>query len=215
MAKGFLHLHTTVIFIFVLLFAFKVALLLLEKKELLSKIRDKKFIDIVLGVLILATGGYLFAIKEPKETWLYVKLVVIIVLIPLGIISMKKENKALAIVTLLGFIYFIGVSYKESLTLVPKPIDVKENVDAESQVQNAEQSLEEKGKAVFETACIACHGTDGKLKLAGAKDLTLSTLNIDERIKLIKNGKGLMQSFEGRLTEEQIKAVATYTTTLK
>lgn len=215
MAKGFLHLHTTAIFLFVLFFAFKVILLLVDKKELLTKLRNKKFIDIVLGVLILATGGYLFALNVEKDTWLIVKLIVVTCLIPLGIVSMKKENKALAMVTLLGFIYFIGVSYTKSLSFSPKKIEIKENVDVESQIQNAEQSLEEQGKAVFETACTACHGTDGKLKAGGAKDLTLSTLSIDERIKLIKHGKGLMQSFEGRLNEDQIKAVATYTTTLK
>lgn len=215
MAKGFLHLHTTVIFLFVIFFAVKVFLLLAGKNEQLSKLRDKKFIDIVLGVLILLTGGYLFAINVEKPTWLTVKLVVVIALIPLGIVSMKKENKALALVTLVGFLYFIGVSYTKSLTFSKPKIEVKENVDAESQVQNETQSVEEKGKAVFETACTACHGVDGKLMAGGAKDITLSKLTVDERIVLITKGKGLMQAFGGSLTEEQIKAVATYTTTLK
>lgn len=215
MAKGFLHLHTTVIFLFVIFFAVKVFLLLAGKNEQLTKLRDKKFIDIVLGVLILITGGYLFAINVEKPTWLIVKLVVVIALIPLGIVSMKKENKALALVTLVGFLYFIGVSYTKSLTFSRPKIEVKENVDAESQVQNAEQSVEEQGKAVFEAACMNCHGTDGKLMASGAKDITLSKLTVDERIVLITKGKGLMQAFGGSLTEEQIKAVATYTTTLK
>jgi cytochrome c553 len=215
MNTGFLHLHTTVVMIFVAIYAYKVFLLVAGKGEQLSKIREKKFIDIVLGVLILITGGYLFAINPLKPTWLIVKLVVIVALIPVGIVAMKKENKALAIVTLLGFLYFIGVSYTKSLTFTKEKIEVKENVEAESQVQNTEQSIEEKGKAVYEAACTACHGTDGKLMAGGAKDLTLSKLSVDERITLITKGKGLMQSFGGRLTEEDIKAVATYTTTLK
>ncbi|HTF81977.1 MAG TPA: SirB2 family protein [Cytophagales bacterium] len=215
MAKGFLHLHTTVIFLFVIFYAIKVGLLLAGNTELLTRLRNKKFIDIILGVLILATGGYLFAINVEKDTWLIVKLVVVLALIPLSIVAMKKENKGLAVLTLLGFMYFIGVSYTKSLGLTPKKIEVKEKVDQESQIQNAQQSVEERGKAVYETACVSCHGPDGKLQAGGAKDLTKSSQDLEQRIRIITKGKGLMQSFEGRLTEDEIKAVATYTTTLR
>ncbi|MFN8437458.1 MAG: SirB2 family protein [Cytophagales bacterium] len=214
MGKGILHLHITVVLVFIAFYAYKVFLLVSGKNEALAKLREKKMIDIGLGVLILATGGYLFSVY-PKETWIVVKLVCVVALIPMGIVAMKKENKALAILTLVGFLYFVGVSFSRSLTLTPNKIEVKENTDAEEQVMNDSENEIARGKAVYESACTTCHGADGKLMQAGAKDLSVSALTMDEKVSMITKGKGLMQAFEGRLSEADIKAVASYTETLK
>lgn len=71
------------------------------------------------------------------------------------------------------------------------------------------------GMAVFRKYCVTCHGADGKLGLSGAKDLTLSSLSLDERIQIITNGKKLMTPFGELLSPAEIKAVAEYTFTLK
>lgn len=86
---------------------------------------------------------------------------------------------------------------------------------AESQPM-AEEPMEEEGpkpdgKVIFKTYCVACHGEDGKLGLNGAKDYTQSTLNLEERIAIITNGKNLMTPYKDVLKEEEIKAVAEYT----
>lgn len=70
------------------------------------------------------------------------------------------------------------------------------------------------GMAIFRQYCVVCHGADGKLALNGAKDLTISTLTLEERINIITNGKKLMTPFNEILTPEEIKAVAEYTQTL-
>jgi cytochrome c6 len=71
------------------------------------------------------------------------------------------------------------------------------------------------GKKTFETYCILCHGSDGKLGLNGSKDLTISTITLPERITQVTNGKGVMTPFKDILTEDEIKAVAEYTVSLK
>lgn len=71
------------------------------------------------------------------------------------------------------------------------------------------------GEQVFKKYCIICHGADGKLGVNGAKDLTVCKLTLEEREMQIKKGKNVMTPFEGILTEEQIKAVASYTMSLK
>jgi cytochrome c6 len=71
------------------------------------------------------------------------------------------------------------------------------------------------GMAVFRKYCVACHGSDGKLGLNGAKDLTQSVLPVEERITVISKGRKLMTPFEEILSPEEIKAVAEYTRTLK
>jgi cytochrome c6 len=67
------------------------------------------------------------------------------------------------------------------------------------------------GMAVFKQYCVSCHGADGKLGLSGAKDLTASTLTLDERVEVITKGRKLMTPFGEVLTPEEIKAVAEYT----
>lgn len=71
------------------------------------------------------------------------------------------------------------------------------------------------GAMIYKKYCILCHGADGKLGLNGSKDITASQLTKEERMVLIRNGKGAMTPFKGILSEEEIEAVADYTMTLK
>ena len=71
------------------------------------------------------------------------------------------------------------------------------------------------GKKIFKQNCVICHGTNGKLGLNNSKDLTISVLKKDERVSIIKNGKGTMTAFGSILSAEDIQAVAEYTFTLK
>lgn len=71
------------------------------------------------------------------------------------------------------------------------------------------------GMAVFRQNCVICHGVDGRLNLNGAKDLSLSTRPLEERIQIITHGKNLMAPFGAILSPEEIVAVAAYTISLK
>ena len=71
------------------------------------------------------------------------------------------------------------------------------------------------GKQVFKKNCVICHGVDGKLGLNNSKDLTVSKLTKEERITIIKNGKGTMNAFGAILKPQEIEAVVAYTFTLK
>ena len=76
-----------------------------------------------------------------------------------------------------------------------------------------------KGPKLYKQFCVACHGLDGKMAIAGAKDLSESTLSLEERIEIITNGKtseaGVMAPHKGLMTEEGIKEVAEYIETLR
>ena len=63
--------------------------------------------------------------------------------------------------------------------------------------------------------CGMCHGEDGKLMLAGAPDLSTSTLSREDRITLITYGKGTMPPQQGVLDEATIAAVADHLETLR
>ncbi|MCG8340714.1 MAG: 50S ribosome-binding GTPase [Cytophagales bacterium] len=71
--------------------------MVLDKTVLLKKIRDKtKVVDIILGLLILMTGGYLVWIKGAIANYLLIKIILVFMAIPMGIIAMRKESKVLA-----------------------------------------------------------------------------------------------------------------------
>ncbi len=113
-----LHIHFTLIICFLIFFAFKAVLLFTNKKELLGKIRDKtKIIDILLGVGVLASGLFL-AINFIgfKQGWIHVKLTLLLIAIPLGIVGMRKEKKMLVLIALLILVYMYFIGDQRSLT---------------------------------------------------------------------------------------------------
>ncbi|MFK8008484.1 MAG: cytochrome c [Saprospiraceae bacterium] len=77
---------------------------------------------------------------------------------------------------------------------------------------NEELVLAKKKYILF---CAACHGRDGKMAINGATDLTKSISGLKSRIKTITEGKGLMTSFKGVLSTEEIEAVAKYSIHLR
>lgn len=72
-----------------------------------------------------------------------------------------------------------------------------------------------KGEKIYNQLCTPCHGTDGKQGVSGAKDLSVSPMSLDERIRIITDGKTVMPAYKTSLSEEEIKAVAEYTLSLK
>jgi cytochrome c553 len=228
MEKGFLHLHVTVVVLFMLFFAYKLFLLLSNKKESLSSFRQKtKVVDMILGSLIIATGGYLLFATGNHESYIITKIVLTLAVIPLGIIGMKKENKVLAVLTMLILVYVFFVGKTRSIFLKKEKITISTNSLAASPIakdmvakehailnQNSDVALEN-GKVIFTQVCAACHGVDGKLGISGAKDLTLSVLSHEEVIQTISEGKGLMQAYKDLLSEQDIASVALYVESLR
>ena len=59
--------------------------------------------------------------------------------------------------------------------------------------------------------CAICHGEDGKLGASGAKDLTLSKLDSNQVVQMIKKGKNAMPPMKELLeTEENIGLVVSH-----
>ena len=83
--------------------------------------------------------------------------------------------------------------------------------DSEQGDQTFVESEHNRGKEIFKKYCILCHGSDGKLGLNGALDLTISELTLEERIVRITNGKNTMIPYKDVLDQEEIESVAKYT----
>ncbi len=77
--------------------------------------------------------------------------------------------------------------------------------------------------ALYKTKCQICHGADGKGetpagKKIGAKDLhspEVAKLSDSQLFEIVKKGKEKMPAYDGKLTDDQIKAVVKYIRGLK
>lgn len=71
------------------------------------------------------------------------------------------------------------------------------------------------GEMLYNTHCTLCHGGDGRLKMADAKDLSISTLSREEMIAVVTNGRGTMMPYKHVLSAEEIEQVVDHVLTLK
>jgi cytochrome c oxidase cbb3-type subunit 3 len=76
------------------------------------------------------------------------------------------------------------------------------------------------GKKVYDSKCLMCHGEDAKGdtkagKMMKTPDLTAGSwkqgTSVAEVVKTLREGLGKMPKYEGKISEEDLKAVAEYT----
>lgn len=78
----------------------------------------------------------------------------------------------------------------------------------------------EDGKKLYDSKCAMCHGNDGVAKkmAEGSKNLNdpawKKTATVESVDKIISDGKGKMKGMAGKLSPEQMTAIATYVMTL-
>jgi cytochrome c6 len=79
---------------------------------------------------------------------------------------------------------------------------------------------DEDGKKLYDSKCAMCHGSDGVAKkmAEGSKNLNdpdwKKTATVESVVKEIADGKGKMKGFAGKLSPEQMTAIANYVLTL-
>ncbi len=87
--------------------------------------------------------------------------------------------------------------------------------NAETRATSSISDKAEDGEKIYKTYCVTCHGVNGDMGGSGAFDLTKSQLTLEERIKIISEGRNMMTPFKELLSKEKIKAVAEYIETLR
>lgn len=202
MEKGMLHTHLLSVILFLVIYLVKTVLLVANKDEGLQKFtKITKVPEMIISVLFLGTGIYMLTQVPEIKSMLIIKIVIVFASIPIAIIGFKKKNKALAILSLIMLIAAYGLAEMSK--------------KQKSKTMETISSTNIDGKDIFEKRCVQCHGSDGKLGLMGSPDLSNSTMDLNQRIEIIKNGKGFMTPFNGLLSDEQINAVAAHIETLK
>jgi len=220
MYTGMLHTHTLVVSLFLLMYLIKTALLLAGKNDTLDKFSKKtRIAEMVVSTLFLLTGIYL-ATQAPSISagnWFWVKLIAVFASIPLAIIGFKKKNKVLALLSFVLLVYAYGISETKSMTMNKAdyfsqlaPADAPAYVATDFDANADNYDILVHGKAVYINYCARCHGNDGTLGSAGAKNLQLSMLDKGGMIERITLGKGGMPAFGKVLSAEEIMASVAY-----
>lgn len=193
MATGMLHSHTLFVVLFTLIYLIKTILLLSDKDDLLEKFKKKtKVLEMIVSFGFLATGIYLMTRLPEINMFLIIKIALVLASIPLAVVGYKKKNKVLATLSFFLIIVAFGIAQKAK------------NEKAGDKI------VAVNGKEIFEEKCTLCHGSNGKLGMSGAKDLSVTALDHQNIVAIITEGKNTMASYKTVLSPEQIEAVANY-----
>lgn len=196
------YTHIASVLIFLIVYLIKTILLLGNKESGLATFtKATKVPEMIISTLFLVTGVYMITQIPEIKSLLIIKIVIVLASIPIAIIGFKKKNKALAALSLVMIIAAYGMA------------EMSKKQKSKGMEAITETTIN--GQEIYNASCTSCHGDDGKKALMGAPDLSASTIEVTERIEIIKNGKGNMGGFSAALTEEQIKAVAEYSASLK
>ena len=196
MFTGMLHTHKLTVILFLLIYLIKTVLLLINKTETLQTfIKKTKVLEMIVSVLFLFTGGFMIAQLPEINNLLIIKMVCVLASIPIAVISYKRSNKLMAVLSLVLIIASYGLAEMSK----KRPAVVKSDDTA----------------SLYQNNCAKCHGDDGKMGLAGAKDLSVSVLSDEETKAIIKNGKNAMSGYGKSLSDAEISALAEYVKTLR
>jgi mono/diheme cytochrome c family protein len=154
----------------------------------------------IVSFLFLITGGYMLTELPEINKLMVFKLIAVFASIPLAVIGFKKSNKVLASFSLLLIIGAYG------LAEMSKKRGTK---------TTASDHLSNNGKDIYTANCMKCHGEDGSLGLAGAIDLSTSTLDNTTAKEVVRIGRGAMMGYGNQLSNEQITKVVDYIETLR
>jgi uncharacterized membrane protein SirB2 len=116
MESGLKHIHYLFIAIYLITYLAKCAMLLMGKTETLATFKKKTIaIESIMALGFIVTGVMMLLNNQQATDgawlkasgWLHLKLTLVILAIPLGIVGFKKNNKVLVGLSALFFIYVL------------------------------------------------------------------------------------------------------------
>lgn len=188
--------HFISVTLFLLIYLIKTVLLLANAKNALASFkRVTKVPEMIVSTLFLLTGVWLLVEAGSVTVLQIVKLVLVLGSIPMAVIAYKRENKALAVISLVFIVAAFGLAEmnKKQLTKV--------------------KSGAVTGQEIYSSNCARCHGDDGKKGVMDASDLSVSTLSDEEVKNVVMNGRKGMPPI--KMEAAQLDSVAVFVKSLR
>jgi uncharacterized membrane protein SirB2 len=233
MFQNLTTVHWISVCLFLLIYLVKTSLLLANKNEALEKFKKMtKVLEMIVSVVFLGTGIYLMTQIPVINGLLIIKLVAVALSIPVAIIGFKKNNKGLATLSLLLIIGAFGlaeVSHKKRMVIakvsVDEPtigpiMDSTKTIAGDTAAENREAAKTAeynalRAKKLYTNLCTSCHGVDGKAKMGGATDLSLSKIDAMEAKGVVTSGRASMPAFGDAIAPGEINAIVNYIQSFK
>ena len=173
------RIHGISVMLFLLTYVIKTILLFTSKGMLEKYSKVTKVPEMIISTLFLVTGIWLFVILGGIKTMQIIKLVLVFLSIPLAVIGFKKQNKGLALVSLLLIVGAYGMSEaSKNKPFIPAKVAMTGNVNSENAM----------GAQTYFENCAFCNGADGKNMYRGATDLKQSKFSFDATQKMVHDG---------------------------
>ncbi len=123
MEQGLKHIHYLFIGVFLLSYLIKCILFLLDKKEAFANYKKKTIlIETLFAVGFIATGVMMIINNQKASAgewlsnsgWFHLKLTLVVLAIPLGIVGFKKDKKVLILLSFLFFTYVFLIALPQT-----------------------------------------------------------------------------------------------------
>lgn len=201
------RIHGISVMLFLLTYVIKTILLFTSKGMLERYSKMTKVPEMIISTLFLVTGIWLFVILGGIKVLQIIKLVFVFLSIPIAMIGFKKQNKGLALLSLILIVGAYGMSEaSKNKPFIPAKVALSGNVSSENAI----------GTQVYFENCAFCHGTDGKKMYRNAKDLTQTQFSFDDIQQMVREGsKGKMPGYTATISDDNIAAVSKFVETLK
>lgn len=215
--------HKIAVILFLVTYLVKTVLLLINKPNALAAYtKGTKVIEIVISVLFLVTGLWLLSNAGAVSTLQIVKFTLVVLSIPIAIIGFKKGNKAMAITAVLLIIgaYGLAEANKAQKRRAAGSATVEADGKVETDTASPNYSGVKHGEYIYKNisgaSCASCHGTNGDAQINGASNLTVTMLDKQGIIDVIKNGRnGNKMPAYGSLKPAEYEALADFVLSLK
>lgn len=201
------RIHGISVMLFLLTYVIKTVLLFTSKDMLAKYSKMTKVPEMIISTLFLVTGIWLFVILGGIKTLYIIKLVFVFLSIPIAVIGFKKQNKGLALLSLVLIVGAYGMAEAgKNKPFIPAKVELKGTATAENSL----------GAKLYFENCAFCHGGDGKKMYRESKDLTITAFSYDDIREMIRQGsKGKMPGYTVTLSEDEITAVSKFVENLK
>ncbi|MEZ5006972.1 MAG: SirB2 family protein [Chitinophagales bacterium] len=116
MESALKHVHYVFVVLFLISYFIKSTLFLLGKNEAFASYKKKSILTetlfavgfLITGIAMIIQNQNIFDGAWLKNSgWFHIKLTLVILAIPLGIIGFKKSNKLLVLISVLFFLYVL------------------------------------------------------------------------------------------------------------